>query len=468
MIGNTLRSALACLTLCAGMASGQEVAQIEVDCGDAPLWAGTVREVTIEFALPVEVIEEQLISVFRRPLDLAVRLETRAWAEQQGLSFEPVRAEASDGISFVWDGQLARAQDEAFEVDGMPWRRFVVQGRLRVASELETDTTLSLPAARLHLTYATAWEMDFLGERVPVNQQEWVGEAEVPALALRALPETPRASQSSGVMGPARLRVERSSGALQRGEEFQMHVVVTGEDLAEPLQVIAPEGKAWAWLGSIREDDGTRSSKEQRYRFDGRLMEAGSWAMPPFELLRFDPEQGAYVLEQSESQDLVIAGAAIDPPAEGDPRAGEAEVDPTKDAAAVSQPLPAWIPLLLVAGLLALAAWARQTMRQNVTTRESQAFERIERAAAAQEQAIEPLQIWLAARLNWPRARLSGPGTARRLQQAGIEAALAEQTAAFLQEAEAVRYGGPALADAAPRRETLRCALDAATKTLAS
>ena len=461
MTGSLARAfALAVMAFATTASAAQEVAQVQVDVGDRLVWAGTDRVVSIEFALPVLLIEEQMISVFRRPLDLPVRLETRAWGELQELTFEPLLEAFPAGSSFVWDGQLARAQSELFERDGEPWRRFTVRARMRFASELEADAELQLPPARLVLTYATEWETDFLGERVPVNQREWVGEGAAPPLALRALPASPRAAQSSGVIGPVQLTVERSPRDLQRGEEFQVRVTVKGEALPDTVQVLAPQGDAWAWLGSIREDDGARGAQEQRYRFDGRLMEAGEWTLPPFELLRFDADQGAYVLEQSAPQTLSVADLADAPPMED-----EATADPEQAGAPAAEPLPVWIPVLLGAGLLALAAWARQTMRQNVASREAQAFERITQAAAAREDSVEPLQLWLAARLAWPRARLSGPGTVRRLREAGIEAALAEQVAAFLAEAEAARYGGPPLADAAARRETLRRALDAATKT---
>ncbi|MCH2102021.1 MAG: hypothetical protein MK209_08885 [Planctomycetes bacterium] len=464
MIGNALRFGfVACVVmLSAATASSQEIARLRVDAGTSPIWAGSERMVKLEFALPVAVIEQQLISVFRRPLDLPVRLDTRAWGDQEYFRFEPLREESSGGVSFVWDGQFARAKVEPFMESGEAWNRYTVHAWLRFSSTASSVESLQLPRARLTLTYATEWEKDFLGERMPVDQREWVGDAEVSAFTIQALPDHPRAEQSSGVLGPVRLSVERLPQALYRGEDFQVRVIARGQGLSDTLQVIAPEGEAWAWLGSIREDDGTLGSDEQHFRFDGRLLRAGEWTLAPFEVLRFDSNEGSYILEQSESQTLFITGSSEEPQKEVD-------VDRVEDFDARSiETTPAWISVLFGAGLLAFASWARQALRRNVAAREAQAFTQIEQVATVDEDAIEPLQLWLATRLEWPCARLSGPGTARRLREVGIEAVLAEQVADFLSEAEAMRYGGPPLVDAGVRRETLRRALDVVMKALAS
>ena len=156
MTGSLARAlSLAVMSFATMAPAAQEVAQVRVDVGDRLVWAGTDRVVSIEFALPVLLIEERLISVFRRPLDLPVRLETRPWSELQELTFEPLFEEFPEGSSFVWDGRLARAPSELFQRDGEPWRRFTVRARMRVASELKADAKVQLPPTRLVLTYAT-------------------------------------------------------------------------------------------------------------------------------------------------------------------------------------------------------------------------------------------------------------------------------------------------------------------------
>ena len=187
---------------------------------------------------------------------------------------------------------------------------------------------------------------------------------------------------------------------LSVGDEFTVEVEVRGEYLTR-FDLLEPEGDGWVWLGSLESDRlGEPFAHTLRYRFDGRAERAGSWTLPPFRILRFAPESEQYLYDKSNTLSLTVQGTG--PAAEVGDEAETSEPEETveEEHPTATQPLPAWIPALLGAGLLALAAWARQTMRQNVATREAQAFERIERAAAAQEQAIEPLQIWLAARLD--------------------------------------------------------------------
>ena len=124
---------------------------------------------------------------------------------------------------------------------------FTVRARMRVASELEADAEVQLPPTRLVLTYATEWKTDFLGERVPVNQQDWVGEGAVPPLALRALPPSPRAARDTRL--PATSAAMPSEREREAGLELDI-AAWGGSGFGSPLPIAAGASERWLPSGS--------------------------------------------------------------------------------------------------------------------------------------------------------------------------------------------------------------------------
>ena len=111
--------------------------------------------------------------------------------------------------------------------------------------------------------------------------------------------EDPLAERSSGVFGPVELELQAGSRTLQRGEEFQLELIVRGDFLPASLRPHAPEGEGWTWLGRLQTTPAEPGVQEHRFRFDGRARRAGTWTMPGFELVRFDPDTGAFVVTRT-------------------------------------------------------------------------------------------------------------------------------------------------------------------------
>jgi hypothetical protein len=450
----TGKRVLSLLILAFAAAPAQEpapkLAFLEVEPAESEVWTGQIEEITIRFGIEAELIEDRLISVFHRPLDLPVRLDTQAWNDEFSIAMLPMRGEPADGLSFAWDGELAYARESTQDREGTRYRVFEVQafvesggvhsGSWRYPEYIETKPAL------LHLAYATAFETDFLGERVPVSEQRLVVESPPLRRRLRELPQGGglKALQSSGVFREAKLTATITPSEVAIGEEFQIEVRVEGPLFMPGLDLIHPAELGWTLLGELELE---QEPTVRRYRFDGRAEQAGELEFVPFRLVRFDPDLGEYRQDFSERLTLQVRGAVAGNNASAGPR-GVAQPEPPVLVPESSTPerLPLWVHWLLGAGLLALSAWGRQTMRQSARRRESEATAGTEHGPPTTER--EPLEAWLADQLGWGQAQLVDPALRARLLAAGVPQQLATETADFLQAAEAARYGGPAPGDA--------------------
>jgi hypothetical protein len=483
---------IALLLLACAAAPAQEPASepalplafVEIEPAEAEAWDGQSEVITIRFGIEDELAENRLISVFRRPLDLPVRLDTQVWHAEASIRVAPLRGEPADGPSFAWDGDLAYARESTQDREGRRYRvyevRAWVEHRSGPSGVQRATERLHAEPARLHLAYATAFETDFLGDRVPVSEQRLTIASPPLRRTVRALPQAGLlVAQSSGVFREAKLTATISPSEVELGEEFQIDVRVDGPWDMPNVDLIHPAEIGWTLLGELELESDDRLARVfatepavRRYRFDGRATQAGVIEFVPFRLVRFDPDLGEYQQDASGRLSLTVRGAAV---GTGAAAGNQTSADPSETAqpaqpeAPVASPeagstgrLPIWTPWLLGAGLLALAAWGRQTMRQSVRRREAEVAVGADRASASNGR--EPLETWLAAQLGWTRAQLVDPALRARLQAVGVPAELAAATADFLQAAEAARYGGPATqdsgqgtpGDAATTREELR------------
>lgn len=448
------------LTLALAAAPAQEpapesvapLAFVEIEAAEADRWQGQAEEITIRFGIEAELVEDRLISVFRRPLDLPVRLDTQAWHAEASIRVDPLRGKPADGPSFAWDGELAYASESTQDREGTRYRVYEVRvlvlhglGQSGIQRKIES---IELEPALLRLTYATAFETDFLGERVPVSEQRLTIESPPLQRVVRALPQGGSiAAQSSGVFRETKLTATVTPSEVEVGDEFQLEVLVEGELLPSSIDLIHPAESGWKLLGELQVEE---RATQQRYRFDGRAEQAGTVEFPPFRLVRFDPDAGEYRQDLSEALTLRVRGSTAQTKLESTPTEPMPSLPPVETTATAKQSLPIWVHWLLGAGLLALAAWGRQAMRQSARRRESDAVADATRGEGGRSEADrEPLEAWLATQLGWRPAQLVDPALRARLLAAGVPSELATATADFLQAAEAARYAGPAAQDTA-------------------
>ncbi len=477
------------LTLALAAAPAQETAQesalklafLEIEPAEAEAWDGQSEVIRIRFGIEDELAENRLISVFRRPLDLPVRLDTEAWEEWSAIDVMPLRGTPADGMSFAWDGELAYARESTQEREGIRYRVYEIRAIVSCGGPHSGNWSYpednEMEPARLHLAYATAFETDFLGDRVPVSEQRLVVESSPLRRRLRELPQgSLKAMQSSGVFREAKLTATVSPSEVELGEEFQIEVRVDGPWNMPNVDLIHPAEIGWTLLGELELESEDRLARVlatepavRRYRFDGRATQAGEIEFVPFRLVRFDPDAGEYQQDLSERLTLKVRGAAAQTGEESTPPERLPAQPSNETTTDKSEPsLPIWVHWLLGAGLLALAAWGRQAMRQSAGRRESTATAGVARVEGGRSEADrEPLEAWLATQLGWRPAQLVDPALRARLLGVGVPQDLAMATVEFLQAAEAARYGGPAALELEQTREELRRRWTAYAKTQA-
>lgn len=264
-----------------------EAAFVELSAEPRQCYAGEVVRLRLRFGLERGLIEERLVPLFARPLDLPVSVEA-GWAQalpgsvrlpeprRRGLSRSP------DLHTFALDGEPAVAQrvdDE--ERGGLTFAVFELESRWRIGAGRER-----IAAPRLRFATATRFERDFTGAPLALDRVEET----VTGLALevegRPLPEEGRPPDFSGAVGSFALAASVQPRQLAAGEELVLRLTITGTgDLGavEPPRLDRLEG--FDLLGSLVRDAPDR--RTAIYHLAPR--HDGVDAVPALRLPYFDP-----------------------------------------------------------------------------------------------------------------------------------------------------------------------------------
>ncbi len=207
----------------------------------APL-VGEPFELRLRFSIEADFLEQQVVPLFRRELDLDVQLESPWATVTSGLVVLdeprsaplpsvspgdplPVAETGGGRPTFALDGEVVtgeRLPDRL--IDG---RRFVVvQRRRRLAAEY--PGTLSFPAPVLRLAYATEFEDLFVDGRVPVDRREAAVEGAPLDVVVGALPETGRPLGFGGAVGDFTVSARTDHARLEAGGLLTLTLTVRG------------------------------------------------------------------------------------------------------------------------------------------------------------------------------------------------------------------------------------------------
>ena len=435
----------------------EERARLEVFVADTEPYVGEVVRVRVRIELEERFLEEHLVQSFRKKLGLPVQVRFSWWPDPDGArAFE--LAPPVEGESFVLNGRLSEAVPGVAS-DGR--RAF----QFHLGLLVERAGPIELGGGTLSFDHAEEFTESFLDGRVPVDPKR--GEVASLATSLRAreLPRVARPRGFDGAVGSFRVRGEMASGAATVGEAFTwtLHVEELG-DGGSNLGFIDPpafeELRDFHVLGRVDRD-----------RAGGRDFE---YELVPLKVLEtlpavafhyFDPEAEAYREARTESLPLYVSPSpdgleSIEPiaPSVEDEENGDAPVDeepplpPREDLGALMPAdRPSWavrterlgaLPLATVL-LAPWALWAataylvrmRERNREDAATRRARLAVHALRQELTESDAVpsEALAEYLGAKLRRPAASIVDVELAQRLEQAGIDVELAEETRTLLQ-----------------------------------
>jgi hypothetical protein len=323
---------------------------VELASARATGFVGEVLAIEVRFGLDAEFLDQDLIALFRRRLDLPVQLES-AWLDDPDvLATTAAFARAPDGAqsTFARNAHLARARRVADRsVDGRSFRVFALDVR-RTARE---PGTLRIECPRLVFARGLSFTDDFLSGRTATERRDAFVAGTALEIAIAPLPEADRPREFSGSVGEFELEARCEVGGDAARTTARLELTLRGDgDLSRAIVADAADFPGFALLGVL--DDHGRARREVVFDLERRA--PGVRQVPSIAFHSFDPRPpGAYRVERSPTFELpaaesTVAQAPIEEPVAG-PGFG-ARVALLAGAAAVA---------LGIAGFLALR-WRRR------------------------------------------------------------------------------------------------------------
>lgn len=307
---------------------------------------GEAFELTLVLALERTFLEEKLIQLFQRRLELPLQVQAPWLAALEGAELGPF-PEPADGVRLALGEEIVRARRLADEQrEGRAFARF----ELARACRATRVGPLLLAAPVLRLAYAETFADDFLEGRVPRDRHDALVHGKPRALTILPPPEEGRPIDFSGAIGSFTLVARASRAELAVGESLTLELEVAGSgDLTDAL---APRLEGLSGLrvqGELVEREPARLVA----RYDLRAETPGTLTVPAQTYATFDttPPAGYRTLESAALALHVRPPAVPEAPADASP--GE----PASDGGSR-------LPLLLGAGGLIVAglafAWLRR------------------------------------------------------------------------------------------------------------
>lgn len=400
--------------------TGEGVAYVDWEARPPTPWVGQSVTLRVEVGIERSALEERLVPLFPRPLDLPVQLTFEGLEDVSAGCLAPYERQGEVELVVGDAPAPARGLGEV--------RR---DGRSYVAVELERRWTptrpgrVRLPGPRLAFATASGFREDLVHGRVPLDREDAFVRAASLELEVRDVPEAGRPLDFGGAVGSFQLRARAEPRRLSAGEAVRLVVEVEGE------------GELGSTLATWPED--VPGFRVRGRRVEGRALilelvpEAlGPAEVPPLDLVHFDPDRAEFVRASTEPIPLEVRRAPdLAPPVPG-------REDPPPE-----EPPPAaraWVLVAAVALVVGVYLWRRRAGRPR-----SDPDPDLERARAALEAGEDPHAVlvgYLAGRLGCESAGVVGPRLEERLVAAGVDRAAATRVVAVLQEQERARFGG--------------------------
>ncbi len=404
------------------------VERAEDRTGDGAVWLEleAVREgyfayeppqVRVRFGIRREMLDEQLLQLFRRELDLPVQLQAD-WLD----AVDSPRLDPLLGPTFACNDTIVQgAASWETRPDGETYR--VVEFEAPVA-RLDGDV---LEGALLRFATATRFEEDLVQGRLPVDRVEAYVRAEPLVLRRRVPPAEGRPEGYLDAIGQFELFASVSTSHPTVGQTLTFVLELKGRGNLEQLSFPpwrAPRGLAI--LGHLTET----SQGVRRERYDLEVKAPGTIALPPVHFAYFDDERDTYA--RLSSPELRIEVQAAQP--------GSSPLPSSPDSPASTGTLRVLV-LVAVGALLFVVPWILRArhVRRTVAPRRIQALRRFE--ADSGSDLLGAYGRFLEDLLADPRATQRARTLAQRLEAHGIPRDLADRAQANFGRLQEARYG---------------------------
>lgn len=315
---------------------------------------GELFAVRIEFGFEASFLDEQLVSLVPRHLELPVQVRA-PWLGGTDCALALPGSDPPAGPTLVIGDGIGRASaGPAEERDGATFRTFTIEREYRALC----PGTLLLDRVHLRFASSGSFEDDLVGRPVPGDVRTHDLDAPPVEVRIADLPELGRPPDFHGLVGPLDASAEASPRDLTVGEDLTLSVTIvdrSGRSLAGLPAPTLPPLEGFRLLGSIERASSAAPPPGTRI-FDFELAPTSERvrAVPPIELPYFDPtEGGAWRVLSLPAIPILVRPA---PTAGSDP----VEVPAAEPRPDWSVPAPAGLALAL---LLLLMIFSRRPRR---------------------------------------------------------------------------------------------------------
>lgn len=399
--------------------------------------------VGIRFGVDRAYFDQHAVQLFRKELDLPVAIQAPWIDEISGTRFLATNAaQAPRGERLALNGRVGEAQvigvreqsGAAFEVHAI--ERTVLPGE---------PGPIVLAAPTLRFAYASRFEEDFVGGRIPLDRKEATLRGDPLTITVQPLPTVGRPAAFVDAVGQFEVWAETDRAEIVVGEAFHLRLRISGDG---NLATLAPPGLrdlAGFHVYGVRDE----IVEERRVlTYELAAVRADVRAIPPIAFAYFDPGPPAgYVVVKTQPQPVRVRAAA-------DPVRTPPAASPTRPSSA-STSLPwMWIVVALL-GLGVLAWILRARALASEVTIEHRRWDPARGASAEVALAEAPrrstheqsdaLAEFLGAHLDVSPAAVISHDLVARLLTRGVPDALAHRVADAMEALVASRYGGPAV-----------------------
>lgn len=289
------------------------VAFVEHGTGRDTFVVGEGFELALVVSVERTFLEQQLIQLFQRKLDLPVQVQAPWLQALDGLELGAF-PEPADGARLALGEELVRARrlpDETRE--GRAFARFELARPCRATRV----GPLLLAAPVLRLAYADTFADDFLEGRVPRDRHDALVHGKARALTILPPPEEGRPLDFSGAIGSFTLTARASRTELAVGESLTLELEVAGSgDLSDALAPRLEGLDGLRILGELLEREPVRLVA----RYDLVPERPGTLTIPAQSYATFDTSPPAgYRSVTSAPLTLSVTPARSSPATEGGP-----------------------------------------------------------------------------------------------------------------------------------------------------